>query len=663
MINLLLVGISIILSIILIILLFYIKQLKSEQSEDNEREPLLQKYNNISISEEILSRFGSKKPRIQKSREVANNFNSGEKIEDAISILDKIDKEEILIVNQLSQYCQSFNEQRLLDSDLIDKNKASSSNYIEQKNQDPINLSQIQSNILSKSYGKSVPKNNTLDILKFKIYQQELEKKKRDKSVYSNLLNQYDSTFDNSNNSHQDISNESHHQFLKNKINNDEAKFGSFADHYISIDEQSQQLGSSNTSKYINKPPLYSVSMMSSSITSNVNNIKKSFNRSFNRIRINTNAKTNNILTKNNTILSQENSINNENYNTPANENVNGNNMNDKVRESEFDNGNNISYSNGSNRRHSNTYSEQSNHQDTDSLKSPISNDGSAITGLSSPSAVLTSPKIFKDMSSLSIIVPRDIDDSMVLDVKQEQQMMNSQIPKDIPNSNIEDFNEATHPLDNRQSILNNNNVNNSIINNSSLFPDITHDLSINNNIIEPADDEEDDASINYSHSSLIGRRRSLDYSSKRISRSSLGISSADKNIVSSSLFTSSLPPISRPTRIQSLPKLKRNSTDSNIQGKKTMAKAQDYIALSQRSFPVRANFIPDIYYDDEIKLNVGDLVVITDVYLDEWAKGINIMTNSSGVFPLCYLNTDEPQAQAKTKRFTKIINQEINNV
>ena len=34
-------------------------------------------------------------------------------------------------------------------------------------------------------------------------------------------------------------------------------------------------------------------------------------------------------------------------------------------------------------------------------------------------------------------------------------------------------------------------------------------------------------------------------------------------------------------------------------------------------------------------------------------------MTNTSGVFPLCYLNTDEPQARGKTKRFSQIINQE----
>jgi len=70
--------------------------------KDGEREPLLSKYTNISISEEILSRFGNKKPRIQKSREIANNFKSGEKIEDTFSILNKIDKEELLIVNQLS---------------------------------------------------------------------------------------------------------------------------------------------------------------------------------------------------------------------------------------------------------------------------------------------------------------------------------------------------------------------------------------------------------------------------------------------------------------------------------------------------------------------------------------------------------------------------------
>jgi hypothetical protein len=333
------------------------------------------------------------------------------------------------------------------------------------------------------------------------------------------------------------------------------------------------------------------------------------------------------------------------------------------------------------------------NYQKTDSLKSSILNDESVTSILSSPSAILTSPNIFKDTSSLSIIVPKNIDDSMILDIKQEQQPLNLQAPQNIPNSNIENYHEIIHPLDNSNNNNNNNSnsgyislnlidnnknnqniqphinntMNNSIINNSSIFLDITNDLSINNNIIDPEDDIENDAeydySINYSHSLLSHRRRSADYPSKRFMRSSMGMYSFSKNIAnSSSLFTSSLPPISRPTRVQSLPKLKRNSTGSNIESKRSMVKGQDYIALSQRSFPVRANFIPDISYKDEIKLNVGDLVVITDVYVDEWAKGINIMTNSTGVFPLCYLNTDEPQAQAKTKRFTKIINQEINN-
>ena len=89
-----------------------------------EREPLLQKYSNISIREKILSRFSSRKPRIQKSREIANNLNSGIKIEDTFSILNKIDKEELLIVNQLNQYCLSFNEQRLLESN-FSNNRAS----------------------------------------------------------------------------------------------------------------------------------------------------------------------------------------------------------------------------------------------------------------------------------------------------------------------------------------------------------------------------------------------------------------------------------------------------------------------------------------------------------------------------------------------------------
>ncbi|KAG4095833.1 hypothetical protein H8356DRAFT_1044411 [Neocallimastix lanati (nom. inval.)] len=509
MINLILVGISITLSIILVILLFYIRELKSEISSE-EREPLLQKYSNISIREKILSRFSSRKPRIQKSREIANNLNSGIKIEDTFSILNKIDKEELLIVNQLNQYCLSFNEQRLLESN-FSNNRASTSNYIEQSKQDPINLNQIQSNILSKSYGKSVPKNNTLDILKFKIYQQELEKKKNEKSVYSNLFNQYDSMNEDSHSFRGSIY-ENHHQYLADKVGKDETKFGSFSDQYININvEKNHQQNTIHPSVYSNKPVL------------------------------------------------------NDHNHDP---------------ESSFMNCSNITSP-----HHSNNY------QKTDSLKSSILNDESVTSILSSPSAILTSPNIFKDTSSLSIIVPKNIDDN------------------DIEN------------------------------------------------------DAEYDYSINYSHSLLSHRRRSADYPSKRFMRSSMGMYSFSKNIAnSSSLFTSSLPPISRPTRVQSLPKLKRNSTGSNIESKRSMVKGQDYIALSQRSFPVRANFIPDISYKDEIKLNVGDLVVITDVYVDEWAKGINIMTNSTGVFPLCYLNTDEPQAQAKTKRFTKIINQEINN-
>jgi hypothetical protein len=392
-------------------------------------------------------------------------------------------------------------------------------------------------------------------------------------------------------------------------------------------------------------------------------------------------------LTKNSSIINKENNINNENYHTPVNNsnfNDTNTNRNDHNHdpESSFMNCSNITSP-----HHSNNY------QKTDSLKSSILNDESVTSILSSPSAILTSPNIFKDTSSLSIIVPKNIDDSMILDIKQEQQPLNLQAPQNIPNSNIENYHEIIHPLDNSNNNNNNNSnsgyislnlidnnknnqniqphinntMNNSIINNSSIFLDITNDLSINNNIIDPEDDIENDAeydySINYSHSLLSHRRRSADYPSKRFMRSSMGMYSFSKNIAnSSSLFTSSLPPISRPTRVQSLPKLKRNSTGSNIESKRSMVKGQDYIALSQRSFPVRANFIPDISYKDEIKLNVGDLVVITDVYVDEWAKGINIMTNSTGVFPLCYLNTDEPQAQAKTKRFTKIINQEINN-
>ncbi|KAL6618086.1 hypothetical protein U3516DRAFT_779935 [Neocallimastix sp. 'constans'] len=656
MINLILVGISIILSVVLVILLLYIRHLKSENT-DGEREPLLSKYTNISISEEILSRFGNKKPRIQKSREIANNFKSGEKIEDTFSILNKIDKEELLIVNQLSSIL-------LLENDLSNNDKASSSKLIEQNQQDPIDLNQIPSDILSKSYGKSVPNNSTLDILKFKLYQQELEKKKKDKSVYSGLLNQYDSTYESPYSSRGSVY----------KISHDEKnKFGSFTDHYVTIDEQGYQQDAANTIVNTNKPPLYSVSMMSSSNASNLNNHdykrnnKKNSNNSLSKTRLNTNTKSTSVLTNNSL------NINNESYHTP----VNPINFGD-VNSNEHDYENNYM-----NHNNDNSYSSNNNPQEIENLKSLNSNDGN---GLSSPSTIMSSPKLFKDTSSPSIILPRNIDDSVILDMKQEQQVFNLQAPQNIPNSNVEDYNVAIHPSDNNNNtnsnndhydnytslnlmdnnqnsqILINSTANNNIIKKSNLFSDITNDLSINNNISElvDEDDDEDDYSENYSHSSFLSQRRgSTDYSTKRLSRASEGSSSSNKNIANSTLFTSSLPPISRPIRIQSLPKSKSNSTDSGVSGKKTMAKAQDYIALSQRSFPVRANFIPDISFDDEIKLNTGDLVVITDVYLDAWAKGINIMTNSTGVFPLCYLNTDEPQAQAKTKRFTKIVNQD----
>lgn len=544
-----------------------------------EREPLLQKYSNISIREKILSRFSSRKPRIQKSREIANNLNSGIKIEDTFSILNKIDKEELLIVNQLSQYCQSFNEQRRLDTQLNNGNvnKASTSQYIEQSRQDPIDLDQIQSNILSKSYGKSVPNNNTLDILKFKLYQQELEKKKKDKSVYTSLLNQYDSIADNSN----------HSQYL---ANSDSSRYGVSSDHSYSIsidEEQNQNQNSINNQEELNtntntntvptpsvnnKPPLYS-----SSIKYNPNGNLN------NKIRINTN------LTNDSPIISNENDINKENYNTP----VNSNNNNDHIK-------------------------------DNESLKSPISNDGSGITSLSSQSGLLSSPhgtKLFNDMSSLSIIVPKTVDDSMILDNHQEQkrhshQSANRSFDVDsittpvTPTTPITSI-AALHPLHD-----NNNNTANTIQPNQSFI-----DLSINNNIANvieenEIDEEDDEYSINYSHS-FIGRRRSGDYSSKRRSKNSYSSTSLSKNNVPSSLFTSSLPPINRPKRVQSL---KHRPSDSPE--KKTMAKAQDYIALSQRSFPVRANFIPDEKYDDEIKLNTGDLVVIKDVYLDSWANG-----------------------------------------
>jgi len=621
MITAILVFISITLSIILVILLLYIRHLKNGGNTEGENEPLINKYNNISISEDFFSRFVPKIPRIQKSREIANNLNSGEQIEDAFSILNQIDKEELLIVNQLSQYCQSFNEQRRLETEFNNGNlnKASTSQYLEQSQQDPIDLDQFQSSILSKSYGKSVPSSNTLDILKFKLYQQELEKKKKDKSVYTSLLNQYDSTLDTSN----------HSQYL---ANNDTSKYGAVSDHSYSItvdEEQNKSHNSIQNQEGLNtntntapsvyhKPPLYSTS-----IKFNPN----SSSSDFNKMGINT------TLTNDSPIISNSNDINKENYNTPVNSNDNNNN-------------------------HAN---------DIESLKSPISNDGSGVDAISSPSGILSSPqgtKLFNDMSSLSIIVPKTVDDSMVLDTHHELKQPSHQTTQNTYQSF--DFDNVTpvtpttpvtsltsfHPL--------HENTNN---NNSTIQPNQSFiDLSINNNIANAVDeqeeeDDEDDYSINYSHShshSYIGhRRRSLDHSSKRRAKNSFSSSSMSKNVVPSSLFASSLPPINRPKRVQSL---KHRPTDSPE--KKTMAKAQDYIALSQRSFPVRANFIPDEKYDDEIRLNTGDLVVIKDVYLDSWANGINIMTNTSGVFPLCYLNTDEPQAKAKTKRFNKIVSE-----
>ncbi|ORX46940.1 hypothetical protein BCR36DRAFT_405540 [Piromyces finnis] len=626
MINAILVFISIILSIILVILLLYIRHLKRDNIVDDEREPLIDKYNSVSISEDFFSRIVSKIPRIQKTREITNNFNSGEQIEDTFSILNKIDKEELLIANQLSQYCQSFNEQRRIDTGLSNGNinKASINLYTELNRHEPIDLDQIQSNILSKSYSKSVPNNNTLDILKFKLYHQELEKKKKDKSVYINLLNQYNSTTDNGNLGQYIVSDSSKYEILSNPS------------YSVSIDEEKDENQNIHNQEilndkrapsslmYSNKPPLYL-----SSIRHNPNN-KNEYNNN-NEIHINT------TLTKDSSIINNSNKINKENYNTPVND---------------------------SNSNYNDTYH---NHiVDNESLKSPISNDNYEITSLSSPSGILSSPqatKLFNDISSLSIIIPKTVDDSIMFDNNQEQ-ILNQKHQHQLYHSFDHSFD-----LDNKSPITpitplnpltalpqfnegDNNNSNATQPNQSFI------DLSINNNISNVIEEtemyENDDYSINYNHnhSMISNRRRSSDYFNKRRSKSLNTSSYISKNIVPSSLFASSLPPIDRPKRVQSL---KRKLSD--VLEKKTMAKAQDYIALSQRSFPVRANFVPDDKYDDEIQLNIGDLVIIKDVYLDSWANGINIMTNSSGVFPLCYLNTDEPQAKAKTKRFNKIVN------
>ncbi|OUM58635.1 hypothetical protein PIROE2DRAFT_16038, partial [Piromyces sp. E2] len=579
---------------------------------EGENEPLINKYNNISITEDFFSRFVPKIPRIQKTREITNNLNSGEQIEDAFSILNKIDKEELLIINQLSQYCQSFNEQRRIETELSNgNNKASSSSQYKNQSLDPIDLDQIQSNLISKSYGKSVPNNNTLDILKFKLYQQELEKKKKDKSVYTSLLNEYDATADNNN----------HSQYL---TNGDISKYGVSTDHSysITVNEEQDQGGpsihnqeASNTNSVpsvYNKPPLYSTSLKY-----NPNRHSSDLTNANNKMSINTS------LTKDSPILSDANCSNKENYNTPISSNNNDHTP------------------------------------DIENIRSPISNDGSGITSFSSPSAILSSPagtKLFKD---ISIIVPKTVDDSMMLDNQLESKPpshQNTNHSFDLDSSIPVASSAPLTPLTALHTLHDNTTNNNNTIQPNQSFID----LSINNNIANAIDEseseeeeEEEEFSINYGHSIIGHRRRSTDYSNKRRSKNSFSSSSISKNIVPSSLFSSSLPPINRPKRVQSL---KRKLTD--IPEKKTMAKAQDYIALSQRSFPVRANFIPDETYGDEIKLNTGDLVVIKDVYLDSWANGINIMTNSSGVFPLCYLNTDEPQAKAKTKRFNKIVNE-----
>jgi len=583
----------------------------------------------------------------------------------------------------LGQYYNTINEQQHLESERGNGNigRTFSGQYLKQNNekqinQDVIDLDKIQPNIVTKKYAKSVPENSTMDILQFKLYQQELEKKKKDKSVYSNVYNHYSYSVDGGsryesknlytephgidyNGDHEtDYNQDQEQQFSKYDVNSSDynqssntitmkdteynqssrtvtVKDSDSGQPSLTVTSNDSEQGqtqqnqeplntnitaTSTTEPKVGsyKPPLYSIS-------TKVNN-----NNSKRNLTINTSKLSNNSKIRVNTSLKL----------SQLSQPINSANTNSEIFYTPIDNDNEEHYNDG-NRLTNNNDNNLIISKDI-SFKTSLSNDDSSSeSSLNSPSGILYSPngsKAFKDMSSLSIIVPKNIDNSMVLENHQDQYQsstaqdhLQSILSPITPISSVSMMTPLTlltpltplkplHEMDYAKSLPNIANNTMSTFSNNITPNQSFIDLSINDsiaNVIENPEVNDEDYSVNYSHS-INNRKRSTEPSSSK--RRSKNFGSPSDVIVPTTLFTSSLPPISRPTRVQSLPKVKTNS--SGVNGKKTMAKAQDYIALSQRSFPVRANFIPDIYYDDEIKLNTGDLVVITDVYLDSWARG-----------------------------------------
>jgi len=45
---------------------------------------------------------------------------------------------------------------------------------------------------------------------------------------------------------------------------------------------------------------------------------------------------------------------------------------------------------------------------------------------------------------------------------------------------------------------------------------------------------------------------------------------------------------------------------------------------------------------EDEIKLNVGDIILIQDIFNDGWVHGINCTTNTEGTFPVACISPYE---------------------
>jgi len=291
-----------------------------------------------------------------------------------------------------------------------------------------------------------VPNNSTMDILQFKLYQQELEKKKKDKSVYSNVYNHHSYSMDGG--SRYGFQNlytepaETDHKDHETNNNQDQEQQSSIYDVNSSDYNQSSNTITMKDTDYSQssrtvtvkdsdsgqpslteqgqtqpnqvpsdtnitttsttepkggsyKPPLYLTSTkVNNNNNNNNNNVKR--NLSINTSKLGNNSK---IRVNTSLKLSQPiNSSNSEIFYTPI----------DNDNEEHYNNGNRIT-NNDNNIIISKDIS----------FKTSLSNDDSSSeTSLNSPSGILYSPngsKAFKDMSSLSIILPKNIDNSMVL--------------------------------------------------------------------------------------------------------------------------------------------------------------------------------------------------------------------------------------------------------